>query len=154
MTGARARAWARVASLALALAPALVAAYPNHAYPCDVPDATGVCVGEYDGGDCEAGASRDHATGVAARAFGPYVLDAGGASYCDSYEGGEHRVNVIYVETGVVTFAWAEETCTGAVEYCEAPGCSVWVWPAVPVYGHRVPCDTPPPDPGWGHLLP
>lgn len=131
------------------LAPA-AAAYPNHAYPCDVDGADGVCFGEYEGGSCENG-SYDAVTGVAVKSGGHYLADVDGFALCDGSESGRREVWGVAVETPYVTLAWAHEECEGDT-YCDVEGDSVWFW-VLRNHG-RLDAPLPPPNPGWGRLLP
>lgn len=136
----------------LALAPVALA-YPNHAYPCDVNDSDGACVGDeqYGASSCGDWGSYDGVTGVAVKFDGRYFLDAGAFRLCDTAPEGDRQAHGFYVETATVTFTWSQESCWGDT-YCDAPGCSWWVW--VGTASTRVACPVAPPEGPWGALLP
>lgn len=137
-------------ALALALSLPIAGAYPNHAYPCDVNSADGVCVGEVAYGECGQEGQTDAVTGAAVKLDGQYWADVGGFALCDTTPAGQRQVHGVYVETRYVTFAWAEESCEGET-YCEAEGCSWWLY--YPGAYQRIGCSEPPPNPGWGRIL-
>ena len=147
-----------VLALALTLVP-LAAAYPNHAYPCDVhPPLGGVdgaCFGDvtYGAQECGDWGQHDGATGVAVMFDNRYFLDAGGFELCDTYPEGERQAHGVYVETATVTVAWAEERCSGAA-VCETDGCGLWVYVAGRFVFTECPDEAAPPNPGWGSVLP
>lgn len=142
-----------LALAALALLAPLAAAYPNHAYPCEIHTYDGVCFGdeEYGASSCGDWGTYDGVTGVAVMFDGRYFLDVGAFHLCDTSETGDRQVHGVYVESATVTFAWTEESCWGDT-YCEAEGCSWWLW--VGTASARRECPMAPPRAEWGRLLP
>ena len=145
--------------LLVVLAPA-ASAYPNHAYPCDVPadEVDGACVGEAEYGACGETGQSDRVSGAAVKFDGRYVADVGGFAQCDRGEDGFARdAHGVYVETPYATFTWSEEAREQDEAYCaeyacDPEGCSWWVY--APGRSARVACPVGPPEPGWGTLLP
>lgn len=146
--------------LALALAAPVAAAYPNHAYPCDIHSVDGVCFGDVQYGQCGQEGPYDGVTGAAVKFDGQYLADVGAVEQCDTGpEGFSRHVTIVYVETRYVTFAWADEHRENDDAYCaewacDPEGCSWWLY--YPGSYVRLDCAAggAPPNPGWGHVLP
>lgn len=144
-------------ALAIALLP-LAAAYPNHAYPCDVEPplggVDGACVGDVQhGSQCGDWGTYDGVTGVAVMFDNRYFLDAGGFELCDTSADGDRQAHGVYVETATVTVAWAEERCWGNA-HCETDGCGLWLYAGGRLVFTECPDEAAPPRLPWGTLLP